>query len=113
DFSAFRAAGCQSRTPWREVTHLRVARVGRYVVIDIQANAFLQHMVRNIAGVLMEIGAGRQKPAWAAELLAGRDRTAAAVTAKPYGLYLVAVDYPHEFGLPATEPGPGFLPSGL
>jgi tRNA pseudouridine38-40 synthase len=109
DFSAFRAAGCQSKTPWREVQHLRVTRIGGYVVIDIQANAFLQHMVRNITGVLLEIGAGRKPPGWSAEILASRNRTLAAVTAKPYGLYLVQVQYPPQFGLPCSNPGPHFL----
>ncbi len=109
DFSAFRAAGCQSRTPWRNVMHLRVRRQGAFVVIEVQANAFLQHMVRNIAGVLLEIGSGRQPPQWAGQVLESRDRSAAAVTAKPYGLYLVEVDYPDHFGLPASPAGPAFL----
>jgi tRNA pseudouridine38-40 synthase len=109
DFSAFRAAGCQSRTPWREVQHLQVSRQGGYVVIDIQANAFLQHMVRNITGTLLEIGCGRQAPEWAAQLLAGKDRSRAAITAKPYGLYLVQVAYPDQFGLPSPALGPRFL----
>ncbi len=110
DFSAFRAAGCQSKSPWREIMHLTVKRLGDYVVIDIKANAFLQHMVRNIAGVLLEIGAGRQPVAWAEQVLEGRNRSLGAVTAKPYGLYLVAVEYPSEFDLPEIEVGPRFLP---
>jgi len=109
DFSSFRAAGCQSRTPWREIMHLRVRRKGPYVVIDIQANAFLQHMVRNIAGVLLEIGSGNRPADWARQVLESRDRSQAAVTAKPYGLYLVGVDYPAGFELPAAAPGPEFL----
>lgn len=109
DFSAFRAAGCQSRTPFRNVMHLQVIRHHRYIVLDIEANAFLQHMVRNIAGVLMEIGAGVQPPVWAKEVLESRDRKLAAVTASPFGLYLVAVRYPAVFGLPDEVVGPGFL----
>lgn len=109
DFSAFRAAGCQSSTPMRCVTHLRVFRHQRYILLDIQANAFLQHMVRNIAGTLMEIGEGRQRPEWARELLESRDRKLAAMTARPDGLYLVEAAYPAHFGLPSHPLGPVFL----
>ncbi len=106
DFSAFRAASCQSRTPMREVMSVRVSRRGALVMIDIRANAFLHHMVRNIAGSLMAVGSGRQPESWIATLLAGRDRTLAADTAPPEGLYLVDVEYPPSFGLPATPEGP-------
>lgn len=109
DFSSFRAAGCQSRTPFREIRQLSVKRHHRFIVVDVEANAFLQHMVRNIAGVLMEIGAGRRPPVWAREVLESRDRTLAAVTAKPFGLYLVAVRYPTHFSLPVPPLGPVFL----
>lgn len=109
DFSTFRAAGCQSRTPFRNVMHLHVLRHHRYIVIDIQANAFLQHMVRNIAGTLLEIGAGKRDPGWTKQLLDGRDRSAAAMTASPHGLYLVAVEYPAEAGVAQGLLGPGFL----
>lgn len=109
DFSAYRAAGCQSNTPMRNVHFIDVSRRGDMVIIDIQANAFLHHMVRNIAGVLMEIGAGRQSVSWAAEVLATRDRTVAAATAPPFGLYLVDVLYPQQYGLPVNHPGPYFL----
>lgn len=109
DFSAFRAAGCQSRTPFRNVMHLRVLRHHRYIVVDIQANAFLQHMVRNIAGTLLEIGAGKRDSSWTKQLLEGRERAAAAMTASPYGLYLVAVEYPVSAGLEQSLLGPGFL----
>ncbi|MBY6186027.1 tRNA pseudouridine(38-40) synthase TruA [Marinobacter hydrocarbonoclasticus] len=113
DFSAFRAIQCQSRTPWRNIHHLRVTRQGKYVIIDIKANAFVHHMVRNIAGSLMEVGMGNQPVEWIAELLAGKDRNLAAATAKAEGLYLVEVDYPDQFGLPRAEPGPLFLPDPL
>jgi tRNA pseudouridine38-40 synthase len=103
DFSSFRAAGCQSNSPVRTVLGLEVRRRGDLVVIDIAANAFLQHMVRNIAGVLIEIGKGKREPAWVEELLAARDRTRGAATAQPQGLYLSRVDYPSEHRLPAVS----------
>jgi tRNA pseudouridine38-40 synthase len=106
DFSAFRAAACQSTSPNRNVHAVRVWRRGSLVVIDIQANAFLHHMVRNIAGSLMAVGSGRQPAGWLGHLLAGRDRTRAAETAPPDGLYLVAVGYPADFDLPPTPEGP-------
>ncbi len=109
DFSAFRAAGCQSHTAMRNVHHARVHRKGDLVVLDIQANAFLHHMVRNIAGSLMQIGLGARPSDWLASLLASRDRNLAAATAPAAGLYLVDVHYPPEFGLPAEQPGPFFV----
>lgn len=112
DFSAFRAAGCQSNTPFRFVERVSVFRRGDLVVIDITANAFLHHMVRNIAGSLMMVGAGLKPVSWIGELMAGKDRTVAADTADGAGLYLVDVGYPERFGLPATPEGPMLL-SGL
>lgn len=109
DFSAFRAASCQSTTPMRDMHQIAVSRRGQLVVIDLQANAFLHHMVRNIAGSLMAVGCARQAPGWIAELMAGRDRTRAADTAPPDGLYLVDVAYPAHFGLPETPFGPLIL----
>lgn len=103
DFSAFRAAGCQSRTPMRAVHQVSVGRYGPFVVLDITANAFLLHMVRNIAGSLAEVGLGNRPPVWIAELLAGRDRALAAPTAAPDGLYLVDIRYP-EVSLPTGRP---------
>ncbi len=105
DFSAFRASECQSKSTLREVFSLDVQRKGELVLIDIEANAFLHHMVRNISGVLMDIGAGEQPPEWAGEVLASRDRRQASATAPPHGLYLVNVTYPAEFDLPKTDPG--------
>ena len=101
DFSAFRAAGCQASHAVREVTDISVARDGDWVSLDITANAFLQHMVRNIAGTLVAIGSGDEEIDWAARVLAGRDRRAAGVAAPPHGLTLVQVFYPDAFGIPA------------
>ena len=108
DFSAYRAAGCQARHAVRRIHHLEVSRQGRFVHIDIEANAFLHHMVRNIAGVLMEIGRGERPESWTAELLELRDRTAAGITAPAAGLYLVSVTYPDRFRLPPVPRPPLF-----
>jgi tRNA pseudouridine38-40 synthase len=103
DFSAFRARHCQSRTPWRCVHEVRVWREADRVLIEIEANAFLHHMVRNIVGVLMVIGRGEQPVVWAAQVLASRDRTQAAITAPAAGLYLQAVRYPVHWALPLGQ----------
>lgn len=100
DFSAFRAAQCQARSPVRSVFWLTVERHGEEVEIDIIANAFLHRMVRNIAGVLMAIGTGDRPPAWAARVLQSRDRTAGGVTAPAGGLRFMGVRYPDRFELP-------------
>ncbi|RBP22204.1 tRNA pseudouridine38-40 synthase [Marinobacter pelagius] len=109
DFSSFRAAGCQSRTPIRFLERISVTRRGDFVVIDIQANAFLHHMVRNIAGALMAVGNGKESVGWIGAILNKRDRTVAGVTAPPDGLYLVDVGYPEGYGIPKAECGPGFV----
>jgi tRNA pseudouridine38-40 synthase len=109
DFSAFRAAGCQSRSPIRFLERISVTRHGDFVVIDVQANAFLHHMVRNIAGALMAVGAGKQPVEWVANVLRCGDRKRAGVTAQPYGLYLVDVGYPEPFGIPQALVGPSFV----
>lgn len=106
DFSAFRAAGCQSRTPMRNVQAISVSRRGDLVVVDIRANAFLHHMVRNIVGSLLAVGSARAAPGWLAQLLAGRDRTRAADTAPAAGLYLVEVEYPARYKLPRAPAEP-------
>jgi tRNA pseudouridine38-40 synthase len=100
DFSAFRSAGCSSQHAVREVTSISVTRCGDIVNMDITANAFLYHMVRNIVGSLTEVGKGEQPPEWIADLLAGRDRTVAGVTAEPQGLYFMSVRYDPIYGLP-------------
>jgi tRNA pseudouridine38-40 synthase len=102
DFSSYRALGCQAKSPVRTVYRLAVERHGEYVFIDVEANAFLHHMVRNIAGVLMTIGAGDRPPDWASEILHYRDRTLGGVTAPPQGLFLMAVTYPPHFAIPGA-----------
>jgi len=100
DFSAFRAIECQSKSPVRRVERLVVSRQGEWVSVDITANAFLHHMVRNITGLLVSIGNGDSSPERLATVLASRDRKTNAATAPPDGLYLASVRYPPEFGLP-------------
>jgi tRNA pseudouridine38-40 synthase len=112
DFSAFRAASCQSNTPFREVHSVSVRSCGPFVVMEIRANAFLHHMVRNIAGSLSLVGRGVKPVGWINELLEGKDRTVAADTAPPDGLYLTAVAYPARYQLPDAVDGPIFLPLG-
>lgn len=108
DFSSFRASGCQATHARREIRSIQVLRQDDFIYIDIVANAFLHHMVRNIVGSLLEVGSGEQKIAWMAELLAQRDRTLAGMTAAASGLYFVYVEYPAHFDLPATYTLPAF-----
>lgn len=103
DFSAFRSSECQARSPVRRLERLVVVRQDDWVIIEATANAFLHHMMRNLAGLLIAIGRGDHEPEWAAQVLAGRDRRLAAPTAPPQGLYLWAVRYPAAFGLPAAR----------
>jgi tRNA pseudouridine38-40 synthase len=100
DFSAFRAAECQSKSPVRRLEALQVSRQGLLVHIDVVANAFLHHMVRNIAGLLIEVGRGLRQPEEVRTLLLGRDRRRNAPTAEPQGLMLRRIDYPPAFRLP-------------
>lgn len=109
DFTSYRAVGCQAKSPVRDVRQLDIYRSGRLVVIDVRANAFLHHMIRNFAGVLMAVGCGEAEPDWALQVLKARDRREGGVTAPPYGLYFVDVRYPDEFDLPKSEIGPYFL----
>ncbi|HIF53925.1 MAG: tRNA pseudouridine(38-40) synthase TruA [Methylococcales bacterium] len=99
DFSSFRALSCQSVSPDRLMHFINVFRQGDQVIIELSANAFLHHMVRNIAGVLMEIGTGKQSVDWTQELLGIKDRKQGGITAAPYGLYLGGVYYPAKYGL--------------
>jgi tRNA pseudouridine38-40 synthase len=100
DFSAFRSSECQSHSPVRMLHSVRVTRSGAWVAIDLTANAFLHHMVRNIAGLLILIGQGRAPPERAREQLESRQRSTGASTAAAHGLYLWQVEYPQQFGLP-------------
>lgn len=99
DFSSFRAQGCQSKSPRRMMHFINVYRQGEQVIIDLSANAFVHHMVRNIAGVLMEIGEGKQPEDWPRQLLQIKDRAMGGITASPCGLYLGAVYYPEQYGI--------------
>ncbi|MCC7462631.1 MAG: tRNA pseudouridine(38-40) synthase TruA [Gammaproteobacteria bacterium] len=112
DFSAFRAAQCQARSPVRRLDHIEVVRQGDWLHIDVEANAFLHHMVRNIVGLLLEVGHGAAPPLRAREQLASRTRSTGAATAPAHGLYLWRVHYAPEFGLPDDSAiiGPPGLP---
>ncbi|MES1944277.1 tRNA pseudouridine synthase A [Salinisphaera sp. PC39] len=111
DFSAFRAAGCQSNTPMRRVERVRVRRSGDLVIMDIRANAFVHHMVRNIAGSLMVVGRGLQPSAWIAELQASRDRRLGGATAPAHGLYFRHIEYPPAYDLPEDTAPPAGAPA--
>lgn len=100
DFTSFRALQCQARHPVRTIYALEVVRRGDFIDIEVEANAFLHHMVRNIAGLLMAIGTGDRPVAWAREVLEFRNRALGGVTASPEGLYLTEVRYPESFQLP-------------
>ena len=101
DFTAFRAAECQARSPIRNMLEARVEHEHGLFVFTFRANAFLHHMIRNLVGSLVYVGAGRESAGWIAELLKSRDRKLAAPTFSPAGLYLAAVEYDPAFGLPA------------
>lgn len=101
DFTAFRDAQCQAKTPVRELLAARVARVDGVIAFTFHANAFLHHMIRNLVGSLVYVGAGRQPRDWIGKLLEARDRRLAAPTFAPDGLYLAAVEYDRSLGLPA------------
>jgi tRNA pseudouridine38-40 synthase len=106
DYSAFRSSTCQAPHPRRNIESIRLCREHDFIYIDLRANAFLHHMVRNIVGSMLMIGRGEQPVAWLGDLLAGKDRTQAGPTAAADGLYLVNVEYPEHYGLPCS----GYLP---
>lgn len=108
DFSSFRAAGCQSTTPMRRLISVTIRRDGARVTLDFQANAFLHHMVRNLAGTLVEVGQGRRPPESALQLMQACDRRLAAATAPAQGLTLIGVGYAVAWGLPGTCADPQF-----
>jgi len=103
DFSAFRAAECQAKSPTKTMTEVTIALDGELLRFDFRADAFLQHMIRNIVGSLVYVGAGKHSPKWIAEILAGRDRTRAAPTFAPDGLYFTGADYDARWELPPTR----------
>jgi len=107
DFSAFRSSQCQAKHANREMQAITVQRMSDYIVMDVKANAFLHHMVRNIMGTLMVVGRGEQPVSWVADVLEGCDRKVAGMTASAAGLYLVDVEYPEHHGLPQRS---GWLP---
>lgn len=109
DFTSFRTVHCQSHSAVRTIKHCEVTRHGDYIVVDVKANAFLHHMVRNIVGSLMRVGQSLEKPQWIAEVLEAKNRCVAGVTAPPEGLYFVDVDYPEHFNIPKRKLGPLFL----
>jgi tRNA pseudouridine38-40 synthase len=103
DFSALRAAHCQSCSPIREVRQLTLTREATWITLEITANAFLHHMVRNIVGLLVDIGRGKRHPDAIPALLKTRDRRQSSITAPPQGLYLQAIEYPEKFQLPTLK----------
>ena len=103
DFSSFQAKGCQAKNAVRRVSCCEVKKESEIFLFKVTANAFLQHMVRNLAGVLMEIGSGLRDPRWAGEVLSYKNRSLGGVTALPDGLYLSDVRYPEEFEIPAPS----------
>ena len=113
DFSAFRSAECQARTPVRRVKVLQIERIGERIDFVISANAFLHHMVRNIVGTLVYVGMGKHSPAWVRDVLASRERARAAPTFGPEGLYLEAVNYGPQWELPTARRAPAALPVEL
>jgi tRNA pseudouridine38-40 synthase len=109
DFSSFRSAECQAKSPVRVVEQAQVRACGPYMLFDFTANAFLHHMVRNLVGSIVYVGKGEHPPEWIAELIAARDRRLAAPTIAASGLYLSQVCYAERWGLPAF---PRILPFG-
>jgi len=103
NFNSFRSSQCSSKTPMRNVTDFKVFRHQDYVMVDIEANAFLHHMVRNIVGTLMKIGSGVREPEWMLEVLQAKNRRVAAETAAPDGLYLIQVGYPEPYIFPVAD----------
>ncbi len=108
DFTAFRAAECQARTPVRDLRHTSVSRQGEFIFFEFRANAFLHHQIRNMVGALVWVGLKRRPREWIGELLDSRNRAHGAATFAPDGLYLAGVRYDHIFGLP-VPPTPTFL----
>ena len=100
DFSSFRGRDCQASSPIRTIYSAQIKRHREFLCLDICADGFLHHMVRNIVGVLFKVGNGKEKPDWTATVLASKDRTQAAMTAPPDGLYLANITYPDHYHIP-------------
>jgi tRNA pseudouridine38-40 synthase len=113
DFTAFRAAACQAKTPVRDIRHTGVTRRGEFIYFEFRANAFLHHQIRNMVGALVWVGLGRRPVSWIGEVLASRDRTRGAATFAPDGLYLAEVRYDACFGLPSPPTQNSFLAPNL
>lgn len=103
DFSSYRALACQAKSPVRRIENIAVRRDDEWITLEVTANAFLHHMVRNIAGVLIAIGKGERPEDWTHELLEHRDRALGGVTAPPQGLYFIGPRYPERFAIPARQ----------
>ena len=103
DFSSFRSSECQAKSPIKSISHVAIAADGEIIRFDFSADAFLHHMIRNIVGALIDVGAGKSPPAWVAELIAARDRTRGAPTFGAEGLYLAGADYASNWSLPPTR----------
>jgi tRNA pseudouridine38-40 synthase len=103
DFSAFRAAECQAKSPVKQLHRAEISKIGNYLLFDFCANAFLHHQVRNMVGALVYVGKGKHRPKYLAELLASRDRKQSPPTFSPDGLYLTGVKYDAKWGLPETQ----------
>jgi tRNA pseudouridine38-40 synthase len=109
DFSAFRSAQCEAKTAKRNLHEITITRENDFIIIEIQANAFLHHMVRNITGSLLMVGEGKKKPEWIQEVLSGKDRRFAGATAPAAGLYFIKVQYPDQYQLPQPQKNVLFL----
>lgn len=109
DFNAYRATQCQAATSTRRIDQINITTDHQFIIIEVKANAFLYHMVRNIVGVLMAIGAGSKPPRWAYDVLISLDRRQAGKTAPPDGLYLTHIEYDSAFCLPNQILGPAFI----
>ncbi|HUL66362.1 MAG TPA: tRNA pseudouridine(38-40) synthase TruA [Burkholderiaceae bacterium] len=109
DFTSFRSAECQAKSPVRELRQFTVERNGTLIRVRAVANAFLHHMVRNLVGTLVYVGTGRHEAEWAGEVLAARDRTHAAPTFSAAGLYLTDVEYDRALDLPPADDTPPFF----
>ncbi|QJC29299.1 tRNA pseudouridine(38-40) synthase TruA [Enterobacteriaceae endosymbiont of Plateumaris rustica] len=103
DLTSFRSVKCQSNSSYRRIIHLKIKKNNNYIIIDIKANSFVYHMIRNIVGCLLEIGSNIKKEIWLLELLKKKDRTKASVTVKPDGLFLIKVEYPKKFNIPYSN----------